>query len=262
MTTWRMAFRQGNKGYDLWPLCFEFGVAAISYGPLDKTNLSRFPPGEPSDLWQMLSPSQKSSLKLVAYEMAKGDVIYVKHGPLIVGRGTVQGRYKFKLNRNIFDSDNYLWPHQVPVAWESDFPSFRLLLGGEQNTVLKLKDVHLAQLNASLSSTLAEDIEAGVQEGYVTSRTIRFRQRNRAIIEAKRRTSHGICEACSMSFPDRYRIYGKDCLHVHHKNPMAERKGVRVTTLSDLVLLCPNCHAVTHLFKPALTLEKLKKKIK
>ncbi len=262
MTTWRMAFRQGNRGYELWPMCYQYGVAAISYGDIDKINLSRFPYGEPAHLWQNLSATQKSSLKHVAYEMAKGDVIYVKQGPLIVGKGKVIGPYKFRLSRNILDNDEYLWPHQVPVAWEPDFPSFRLLLGGELHTVLKLREDHLIKLKAALSLALANDKDIRANEGDLVKRTITFRKRNRAIIEAKKRTSHGICEACSMAFKDRYSLSGKDCLHVHHKSPMAERDGAKVTNLGDLVLLCPNCHAVVHVFSPALTLEQLKKKIK
>jgi hypothetical protein len=185
MNTWRMAFRQGNRGYDLWPICYKYKIAVISYGDIDKIDLSKFPYGEPADLWMSLSASQKSSLKRVAYEMVKGDVIYVKHGPLIVGKGKVQGQYKFRLSRNILDNDKYLWPHQVPVAWEPDFPSFRLLLGGEQHTVLKLKEYHVAKLQAALSSALAYDKGSSVNEGDLTTRTIRFRKRNRAIIEAK-----------------------------------------------------------------------------
>jgi len=151
---------------------------------------------------------------------------------------------------------------QVLVAWQPDFPSFRLLLGGEQHTVLRLTEDHLAQLKAALSSALKCDKEIKVREGDLASHTIRFRQRNRAIIEAKKRTSRGICEACAMSFPARYRLAGKDCLQVHHKNPIAEREAARVTRLSDLVLLCPNCHAVVHAFAPELTLEQLKGRIR
>jgi hypothetical protein len=257
-----MAFRQGNRGYELWPTCYRYDLAAISYWDIDRIDLSRFPYGEHADLWQCLSTSQKSSLKRVAYEMTKGDVIYVKQGPLIVGRGRVQGRYKFRLNRNILDSDNYLWPHQVPVAWEPGFPSFRLLLGGEQHTVLKLTEDHLSKLMAASSSTLSDDKDISAYEGDLETRTIRFRKRNRSIIEAKKRTSQGICEACSMSFPDTYRVVGKDCLHAHHKSPMAERDGAKVTKLSDLVLMCPNCHAVVHAFAPALTFVQLKRKMK
>jgi hypothetical protein len=257
-----MAFRKGNKSYELWPTCYQYHVAAISYKALDETDLSLFTPGEPADLWQCLKATQKSSLKRVAYEMVKGDVIYVKQGPFIVGKGMVQGQYKFRLNPNILDNDGYLWPHQVPVDWEPEFPSFRLLLGGESHTVLKLSEDHLAKLKTAFSFALKRDKDIQVKEGDLYSQTVRFRQRNRAIIEAKKRISKGVCEACEMNFSRRYRMSGKDCLHVHHKNPMAEREGASVTALNDLVLLCPNCHAVVHVFTPALTLEQLKRKIR
>jgi len=55
---------------------------------------------------------------------------------------------------------------------------------------------------------------------------------------------------------------GKDCLHAHHKNPIAERNGATVTSLKDLVLVCPNCHAVIETFHPVLTIQQLKMKIR
>jgi hypothetical protein len=79
----------------MWSRCFELGVAAITYRPLARVDLSKYPQGEPKDLWAKLQPSQSASLKRIAYEMKKGDVIYVKEGPMIVSRGVVTGPYKF-----------------------------------------------------------------------------------------------------------------------------------------------------------------------
>lgn len=102
-----------------------------------------------------------------------------------------------------------------------------------------------------------------MREGQLRECKTRFRNRNRAIIVAKKRLSQGVCEACGMSFAGQYKMpQGKDCLEVHHKNPMAERNGATVTCLTDLVLLCPNCHAVIDVFVPPLTTEALKHKIR
>lgn len=262
MNSWRMSFRQGNQGHPLWKECFHYGVAAISYYPLDKKDLSQFDPGTPENLWRKLSSSQKSSLHKVAYEMKKGDIIYVKQGVMIVGKGVVQGQYSFRLSDKILDKDKYLWPHQVPVAWEPDFPSFRLLLGAEQHTVLKLETEHIKKLNKALSATTVMNKQMDALEGDFITRIIHFRKRNRSLIEAKKRSSNGFCEACGFSLSKQYRLNGKDCLQVHHKNPIAERDGVTVTRLEDLVLICPNCHAVIHAFAPALTMQKLKAKIR
>jgi len=257
-----MAFRQGNQGYSLWSDCFRYGVAAISYYPLDKKDLSQLKPGTPINLWRKLSATQKSSLYKVAYEMKKGDVIYVKEGTMIAGKGIVQGRYQFRLKKKILDTDKYLWPHQVPVSWEPDFPSFQLLLGAEQHTVLKLTSEHIEKLNIAISSTVTKNKEIESLEGEMIIRTARFRRRNSALIEEKKRSSKGFCESCGMSSSKQYYLHGKDCLQVHHKNPLAEREGATVTRLDDLVLICPNCHAVVHAFLPALTMQKLMAKIR
>jgi len=87
MTTWRMSFRAGSQGHEMWPDCFRLGVAAITYYPLERTDLSKYREGEPQKLWAQLKPTQKASLRRVAYEMKARDVIYVKQGPKIVSKG-------------------------------------------------------------------------------------------------------------------------------------------------------------------------------
>lgn len=95
MTIWRMAFRCGSQGYNMWDRCHTCNVAAVAYDPQQNTDLSRFPPMEPEELWSELYPSQKASLRRVAYEMKRGDIIYVKSGRKIVCRGKVTGAYQF-----------------------------------------------------------------------------------------------------------------------------------------------------------------------
>jgi 5-methylcytosine-specific restriction protein A len=153
-----MAFREGSGGYEMWPTCYQHGVAAISYEEIDATDLSKFPVGEPKDLLQGFSSSQKSSLRAVAHEMAKGDVVYVKQGTGIVGRGTVTGPYKFQMNQNIIDSRGHLWPHQVPVAWESDFSPVPLKLGAELHTVLELDERRVSMLNEAIARARAKGV--------------------------------------------------------------------------------------------------------
>lgn len=93
MATWRMSFRAGNQGQEMWPYCLKWKVAAITYLPLDRTDLSALPKGEPEALWAALHPTQKASLRSVAYEMNAGDTIYVKRGPAIISKGLVTGPY-------------------------------------------------------------------------------------------------------------------------------------------------------------------------
>jgi hypothetical protein len=148
MVTWRMAFRDGNKGPSLWPECHRLGVAAIEYTPLDSVDLSKHKEGEPKALWAKLAPTQKSSLRRLAYEMKSGDVIYVKEGPKIVGKGVVTGSYTFDSESQIVASNGVPWEHQVPVSWTPHFPELNVRVGGAQRlTVQRLRstDVELIE---------------------------------------------------------------------------------------------------------------------
>ena len=54
MKFWRMSFRAGNHGYEMWPHCLRLGVAAITYRPLATTDLSKYAKGEPKNFWDEL----------------------------------------------------------------------------------------------------------------------------------------------------------------------------------------------------------------
>jgi len=148
MNAWRMAFRAGNRGQSLWKECRELSVAAITYSPLEKTDLSEEQPGDPKALWAKLEPTQKASLRRVAYDMKAGDKIYVKEGPQIVAKGIVIGPYEFDSQHRIVDASGFPWPHQVPVDWSSDFPTVDVLLGGEQVAVKPLSPAEVERIES------------------------------------------------------------------------------------------------------------------
>jgi len=81
---WRMAFCCGNRGPSLWKECRKLNVAAITYNPLARVDLTGHKYNEPRSLWNQLYPTQKSSLRYVAYDMKHGDTIYVKEGAQII----------------------------------------------------------------------------------------------------------------------------------------------------------------------------------
>jgi hypothetical protein len=160
---WRMAFRCGNRGPSLWEECKKYNVAAITYDPLAKFDLTSHKYNEPYSLWKELSPAQKSSLRHVVYDMKNGDTIYVKDGKQIICKGTVLGKldraYVFDESFRIIDPNGTPWPHQVPVKWETSFRSINILLGAEQNAVLELTGERLEKLQKALSDSGAGVIE-------------------------------------------------------------------------------------------------------
>ena len=80
MAAWRMAFREGKNGPELWPLCRQLDIAAIEYGPIDDIDFSPYSdkerlPSAVQDAWSQLAPSQKSSFSRFRWEMGERDVV-------------------------------------------------------------------------------------------------------------------------------------------------------------------------------------------
>lgn len=72
---------------------------------------------------------------------------------------------------------------------------------------------------------------------------------------------HGYnCAVCEMNFLAVYGELGRDFIHVHHKKPVALRKGpYKINPRLDLVPVCPNCHAMLHATNPPQTIEQLQR---
>lgn len=55
------------------------------------------------------------------------------------------------------------------------------------------------------------------------------------------------CIACRFDFEATYGDIGKGFIHVHHRVPLARiRRAYSVNPATDLVPVCPNCHAMLH----------------
>lgn len=68
------------------------------------------------------------------------------------------------------------------------------------------------------------------------------------------------CKACGFDFGGFYGEHGRGFIHVHHLKPLSEiGEAYEVNPKTDLVPLCPNCHAMIHRGREApLSLEALR----
>ena len=89
----------------------------------------------------------ETSLRHMVYHVKVGDIIYVKQGPYIVGKGRVRAAYKY--DPTILKGAIEEWEHYLTVDWEKDFPKFRCVLGADIWPVLPLKDARLKQVLAA-----------------------------------------------------------------------------------------------------------------
>jgi len=103
-----------------------------------------------------------------------------------------------------------------------------------------------------------DEVDGEFVEGAVHRVTVNAYERN-AEARAQCIARYGArCAVCSMSFEERYGAIGVGFIHVHHKKPLAIRRGeYRLRPKTDLVPVCPNCHAMLHTQEPPLGIEEL-----
>lgn len=106
--------------------------------------------------------------------------------------------------------------------------------------------------------------EAGTyREGDVTQVLVnRYERDPRARAECI--TAHGTaCSICGFDFATTYGELGNGYIHVHHLTELSTLgKGAEINPQRDLRPVCPNCHAMLHRQRPALTIEQLKRRLK
>lgn len=90
-----------------------------------------------------------------------------------------------------------------------------------------------------------------VREGQVLYKLHKIRERDRKIVEAKKKkiiqeTGELKCEACGFSFELTYGEIGSGFIECHHLTPLSNFEVNKKTTLNDLALLCSNCHRMIH----------------
>ena len=67
------------------------------------------------------------------------------------------------------------------------------------------------------------------------------------------------CKICGFSFGKKYGVLGEGFIHVHHIDPLSSTVGPRITNATtDLIPVCPNCHAMLHKYSPPLSPEALR----
>lgn len=112
---------------------------------------------------------------------------------------------------------------------------------------------------------LESDEEEG-NEGAMLSRVHRYRERNKALVDRKKKqflATHDrlFCEACGFDFEKVYGERGKDFIECHHTKPVSELSPGEKTKLADLVMLCSNCHRIVHRRKPWLAFDVLRSQL-
>jgi predicted HNH restriction endonuclease len=111
---------------------------------------------------------------------------------------------------------------------------------------------------------LSEDDESDFPEGKERFRQHRHLERDGKIprkAKAMRIAETGKleCDACGLDFFLTYDVLGKGFIEAHHTKPVSILGGKEKTKISDLALVCSNCHRMLHRGKKLLSVDALKK---
>jgi predicted HNH restriction endonuclease len=99
-------------------------------------------------------------------------------------------------------------------------------------------------------------------EGKRRFRLHRCKERNPKVVKRKKclvlaETGKLLCEVCSFDFEQAYGDIGRGFAECHHRVPLAELEEDHPTKLSELSIVCANCHRMLH--RSGLSVEELRK---
>ena len=116
-------------------------------------------------------------------------------------------------------------------------------------------------------AAIAPSSDDEFSEGRLLSAIHLRRERSSTLVQRKKSdTIRGLgklaCEACDFDFEKRYGSLGAGFAECHHTLPLSESAARRATKLTDLVIVCANCHRMLHRSRPMLSIEALRRALR
>ena len=115
--------------------------------------------------------------------------------------------------------------------------------------ISSLNGYELVIQNTQLPEELPDGIE--YQEGAVQQIRVNRYERDKKARDACLSYYGYVCQICCVKLSDVYGVIAEELIHVHHLKPISEiGESYLVDPISDLIPVCPNCHAVIHRKNP------------
>lgn len=169
--------------------------------------------------------------------------------------------YEEKANQALIRQPQHLYP----IFLFSDFGNSWSFEGRFE--VFEIKDacVVLRRHEKSVDHAAPSQVEKYYGEGDRKYVSHLMAERSAAAVSAIKASADWVCEICDFNFEE---FYSFPYIEAHHKIPISTYVSSQQITLSDLALLCANCHAAVHLHMKKTPMdyyeikEALKKRIK
>lgn len=109
----------------------------------------------------------------------------------------------------------------------------------------------------------SEAVDITAVEGFAKEIRTMARGRNSRLRDLALEKSGGVCEVCERDFSRILGGAGTRALHVHHNKQLALFSAPRVTSISELSVVCATCHALIHSSpKHAMSVSQLQRKLR
>ncbi|MEO7862624.1 MAG: HNH endonuclease [Nitrospirales bacterium] len=166
------------------------------------------------------------------------------------------------------------YPPKYTISQANHFAGNKELLvsdfygGNEANNFLIARDFKIIDKRGNLikPEPVSEDEESSFPEGKIKYRKHRQYERDPGI--ARKAKSKRLqdkkyleCDACGFCFQKIYGARGIGFIEAHHNVAISQLGARQRTKLSDISLVCSNCHRMLHRATPWLSVDELKKKI-
>ncbi len=271
---WRIAPDKNGRG---WADCVEHSCIGIGWGERGDFRLI----GDQAELRRRLlrdgGEGQRGAKKIWQFidEIKIGDLVIANKGEsVILGIGRVIGPYipstdptNPMTTSEISQIRKVAWivkqPLDVGQRFFGHLPPFLGEITETQWT--SIVEAYLAagldvQRAFQVSTTVNNEIPIALLDPEVSglegaiSVSMRFHyERDRELRDKKiaavlASTKRLCCEVlgCGFDFEQRYGELGRGFAHVHHVEQLSDRGGAKETKLSELAIVCANCHAMIH----------------
>lgn len=116
------------------------------------------------------------------------------------------------------------------------------------------------------SDSIDAEVDYSSPEGAIRLRLHRSRERSRALVDRAKAMfvqSNGrlYCEICGFDFERTYGPIGAHFIEAHHAKPLSAMAEGEETSVTDLRMVCSNCHRMLHRGDPSQVFEQLKRQL-
>ncbi len=173
--------------------------------------------------------------------------------------------YDLLLNGNKYPP-KYIISLAVKFATGTEYSSTKFNAVESKNYFIKRGYTIIDRRYEAEKAVVGEDDESSSPEGKVKFTQHRKLERDgniskKAKIKRLQETGCLKCDVCGFDFRNTYGDIGTGFIEAHHKKPLSQLKGQEKTKVSDLALVCSNCHRMLHRADPPISIEELKEEL-